>query len=178
MWENSFAYAQVGWAKEDDDSTEYVFLQYTDEDGENVWTRYYNASTDLWARSPATQPSSSKEYTVTWVAGSGGGEPHQFQFVYDGGRIYAANLNWEPEGWQVMAETLNFRSVSPTDKGDHAAGDTTNKIHADDIELYDTAVGWHDVEYYIHIKPEGNHDTDTVGVTDTGFRVWDKRCAS
>ena len=77
-----------------------------------------------------------------------------------------------------MAETLNFKSVSSTDRGDHAPGDTTNKIQADDIELYDTTSGWHNGTYRVHLTPEGNHANDTTGVTDTGVLTWDKRCAS
>jgi hypothetical protein len=65
------AYAQTGWAKEGNDSVEYVFLQYTDENGDNLVTKYYNASTGQWQGSKATQPPSSKEYNTTWVEGTG-----------------------------------------------------------------------------------------------------------
>lgn len=95
----------------------------------------------------------------------------------DGGTSHNATLYWEPAEWQTMAETLNFESASPTDKGDHTAGDTSNKIHADDIELYDTTDGWENISAYIHLTPEGNHDTDTTGITGVGFRVWDTRCS-
>ena len=81
-----------------------------------------------------------------------------------------------PDWWQVMAETLNFATASPTNKGDHTAGDDSNHIHADDIEKYDATSGWHNNFSFIDIVPEGNHNKDRVGVTGVGFRVWDARC--
>lgn len=170
------AYAQTGWAKEGNDSVEYVFLQYTDENGDNLVTKYYNASTGQWQGSKATQPPSSKEYNTTWVEGTGGN--HQFQFRYDGGTSNNATVSWEPTEWQVMAETLNFDTASPDNEGDHTAGHDSNRIHADDIQKYDTTSGWHNDFSYIHISPEGNHNTDTTGVTNVGYRVWDVRCDS
>ena len=56
--------------------------------------------------------------------------------------------------------------------------DAANKIYADDIKTYDTTGGWHNVTYRIHIIPERNRATDTTRVTNTDFRVWDKKCVS
>lgn len=172
LGDSTYIYAQVGWGKNDDegDEVEYVFSEY--DNGIGPPTRmYYDAEADEWTGTKATEPSSSKTYKVTWIDD---GPDKQVQIKYDDSTTQNITVPWTPDVWNVLGETHNFRSDTPKNDGDHAPGDTTNKIHADTIQFYEYE--WDDVSGYSTVE-QGNMDTDTTDITDVGFRIWDIRCA-
>ena len=168
-------YAQIGWGKDDGDSVEYVFREYTDNDGD--WHRdYYDASAATWGGSKATQPPSSKEYRMTWVYNNS--TDHQLQFVYDNGTVGTKTVDWDVSDWAAEGEVHNFEVVSGTDKGDHSPGhEMGGEIKVHNMKLYGVnGGGWADPPSGYDDVEQANMGIDATSVTGIGFRIWDIRC--
>ncbi|GEM_PF-3702533 len=170
-------HAQTGWAKFSNQNVEAIFAEW--DNGAGFTRRWYKASTDEWVTMPTTQPSSSIKYNARWLDLSGANEQVQMSIILNGGAessILTGIVTWAANTYQVSSETQNFATASPTNKGDHASGDNSNHIHADNIEYYDIS-GWHAAHTPLtFLTPAGNHSTETQGVSGVGFRVWDNRC--
>jgi hypothetical protein len=166
-------YAQTGWVKFSGFSAEAIFAEWNNDAGIN--RRYWKASTNSWEMTPWTQPSSSINYNATWVNLSGTNEQVQMSLTGVSSTL-TGTVTWTANTYQVASETLNFATASPTNKGDHASGDNSNRIHADNIQYYDSS-GWHAAHSPLNfLTSVGNHSTDTSSVSGVGFRVWDNRC--
>ena len=166
-------YAQVGWGKTEDDSVEYVFGEFTGENGFERW--FYDAEDDEWVGTESTQPPSSKSYKVTWVEGTSG--DHQIQIVYDGSTSQDVTVSWTAVGYHVTGEVHDYQSVVGTDKGDHSPGHggvdgvNANRIHAENIQAVRGKRRWLGRHFWIHDysggrSPRGQH----VQRYDIGFR--------
>ena len=165
-------YGQIGWGKDSGDSVEYVFAEYTD--GGSGFRAFYDAPNDEWIGTKTTQPPSSKLYTATWVDAS---PDNQLQFIYDGSAIWTASVDWIADTWDVSSEVRSYEAVAGTDKGDHSAGGTSNKIKAHGIKIYGASgAGWADPSGYSS-SFEANMSSDTTSVTGVGYRIWDNRCS-
>lgn len=162
-------WAQVGWRKLPGWSTEYVWRQYTDDNGVHH-DLYYNASLDTWTGTPSTIPASPEAYQVLYVSGS----PGTFWFYYAAGSPNGVQNFWVPSRANAMGETGNYAAP---DKGDHAPGDLNNRIYGDNL-LKMVGGTWVDLSPPAdHPIKEGHMDADRVGAQGVGFRVWDKRCS-
>ncbi|MBI2171785.1 MAG: hypothetical protein HYU30_07170 [Chloroflexi bacterium] len=162
-------YAQTGWWEYDGitGAKEYVWSQYSWNGGGNWETKWYNTSTALWQDTPHTEPPSSKEYSTMFVPLQG--EYNQAQMQYDGGTTRNVSITWTPTKWQSFGETLNYDTPN---KGDHVPGDTTNKIHGDNVMYRDSSYSWQSASMSNY--KEGHGDVELIY---QGFRIWDTRCS-
>ena len=159
-------YAQVGWYKQEDYSREYVWSQYSYNNGSNWTNKFYNPSTGEWQSTPHTQPPSVKEYVVTWSANS---SAKQIRMQYDGGTTQNITVSWTPTAWQSYAEILNYGTPN---EGTHVPGDTSNKVRSSDIE-YRHNGSWTNAT----VSPTTEGHGAVLSVAN-GFKVWDTRCSS
>ena len=163
---NPDRYAQVGWFKEETNSVEYVFLEFTDDSGE-YYDYFYNTSTDNWTGVPTTDPSGSNAYEVRYSSGS----PGTFYMKYSTGSEYSVDYQWTPGTLQVYGEVSNY--LAPN-KGDHAVGGFNNRIEANAIKKK-VSGSWSDASPTY--TSQGNASRDHLNTTSPGFRIWDVRCS-
>jgi hypothetical protein len=126
--DGTFLYwVQIGWMSwyQDDDDQSRVFMQLVDADSDFQW-RYLKPDgswSNNWVNSEdGVHPTSEDVYEI-YTNGS------DWNFVYDHNTAdkYTFGRDFDPEEVQVYGEVLNYDTGN---KGDHAPGDTSNKIQA------------------------------------------------
>jgi hypothetical protein len=156
-------WAQVGWYKSSGNSNIYVFCQFTDDSGKYYMYYYYKPG-DYWTGTPYTTPTSTKTYEVTYDPGS----PGTFNMKYSTGTPYSVSYQWSPSRLEVYGETFNYGLPN---KGDHAVGDTSNKVHASSIKKK-VSSSWVNASPTYSAEGHAAYDNNT---TLPGFRIWDTR---
>ncbi len=99
-----------------------------------------------------------------------------WKFRYDHGTVYSYSTSWDPDHLVVGGETLRYKVVSETKKGDHAPGDEDNRIEMNTIKK-NVSGTWSDADTSIGFSDDPM-EMDLNASPGEAFRIWDSRCDS
>ncbi len=156
-------YAQVGWVKWTGMQNEYVWAEFTDDNG-TYYQFFYNKQLNTWVwNQPSTIPASIEGYFVTYTAGT----PGTISMQYDNSPLLTYHGNWVPNHLQVYGETHNYGAANA---GDHMPGDTANKVSASQI-MKRVNGSWSWASLTMYQQGWGTYETNA----NHGFNIWDTR---